>query len=108
MSTASLRRDHDLIEKVIKAMESTIQLLNDGPGSLTIGFEKDSEANGKAEGNIKGTYGQKKSTGKKRDFLGIDKNDLSDILKNFPIDDKEERARRVAEIEQALAQSQVS
>ena len=30
MSTASLRRDHDLIEKVIKAMESTIQLLVDG------------------------------------------------------------------------------
>jgi hemerythrin-like domain-containing protein len=30
MSTISLRRDHDLIEKVIKAMESTIQLLNDG------------------------------------------------------------------------------
>ncbi|QLH03561.1 cation-binding protein [Nitrosopumilus cobalaminigenes] len=29
MSTASLRRDHELIEKVIKAMESTIQLLND-------------------------------------------------------------------------------
>jgi len=30
MSTASLRHDHELIEKVIKAMESTIQLLNDG------------------------------------------------------------------------------
>ena len=30
MSTASLRRDHDLIEKVIRAMESTIQLLSDG------------------------------------------------------------------------------
>ncbi|MHA7648137.1 hemerythrin domain-containing protein [Nitrosopumilus sp. S4] len=30
MSTASLRRDHELIEKVIKAMESTIQLLIDG------------------------------------------------------------------------------
>ena len=29
MSTASLRRDHDLIEKVIKAMESTVQLLKD-------------------------------------------------------------------------------
>jgi hemerythrin-like domain-containing protein len=27
MSTASLRKDHELIEKVIKAMESTIQLL---------------------------------------------------------------------------------
>jgi len=30
MSTASLRRDHDLIEKVIKAMEVTIQLLESG------------------------------------------------------------------------------
>ena len=30
MSTASLRRDHELIEKVIKAMEATIQLLNEG------------------------------------------------------------------------------
>ena len=30
MSTASLRRDHDLIEKVIKSMETTIQLLTNG------------------------------------------------------------------------------
>ena len=30
MSTASLRRDHDLIEKVTRAMQSTIQLLKDG------------------------------------------------------------------------------
>ena len=30
MSTTSLRRDHELIEKVIKAMEATIQLLNEG------------------------------------------------------------------------------
>ncbi|AJM91659.1 MULTISPECIES: hemerythrin domain-containing protein [Nitrosopumilus] len=29
MSTTSLRRDHDLIEKVIKAMDATIQLLNE-------------------------------------------------------------------------------
>ena len=30
MSTASLRRDHDLIEKVIKSMEATLQLLQNG------------------------------------------------------------------------------
>ena len=30
MSTTSLRRDHELIEKVIKSMEATLQLLNDG------------------------------------------------------------------------------
>lgn len=30
MSTTSLRRDHDLIEKVVKSMETTIQLLESG------------------------------------------------------------------------------
>ena len=30
MSTTSLRKDHELIEKVIKAMQSTIELLNNG------------------------------------------------------------------------------
>ncbi len=30
MSTMSLRRDHDLIEKVIKSIETTIQLLESG------------------------------------------------------------------------------
>jgi len=30
VSTASLRRDHDLIEKVIKSMETTVQLLESG------------------------------------------------------------------------------
>lgn len=46
MSTASLRRDHDLIEKVLRAMEATIQLLKDGKKipetilSQTIDFTK--------------------------------------------------------------------
>ena len=30
MSTASLRRDHDLIEKVIKSMSTTVQMLKEG------------------------------------------------------------------------------
>ncbi len=30
MSTTSLRRDHDLIDKVIKSMETTIKLLESG------------------------------------------------------------------------------
>lgn len=30
MSTTSLRRDHELIEKVIKSMDATVQLLSDG------------------------------------------------------------------------------
>ncbi len=30
MSTASLRKDHDLIEKVIKSMQTTVGLLQEG------------------------------------------------------------------------------
>lgn len=39
MSTASLRKDHDLIEKVIKSMEATLQLLQNGktiPGAILL------------------------------------------------------------------------
>ena len=39
MSTASLRRDHDLIEKVVKSMETTVSLLREGktiPESILI------------------------------------------------------------------------
>jgi len=53
---------------------SSITLLESTTGSITIGFPKDDvDLNGKAEGNIKGTYGQSSPIpGKKRDFLGID------------------------------------
>lgn len=39
MSTESLRKDHDLIEKVVKSMEVTLQLLKNGktiPGSILL------------------------------------------------------------------------
>ena len=61
VSTASLRRDHDLIEKVVKAMGSTIQLLSDGkqiPESIllpVIDFSKnftDACHHGKEEGSL--------------------------------------------------------
>lgn len=54
-------------------MLNSIKLLSHKRGQLLIGFDKsDSDLNGKAEGNIRGTYGQKTPIpGKKRDFLGI-------------------------------------
>jgi hypothetical protein len=67
-------------------MLNALTLLNHSSGELTIGIPKDDEVNNaKAEGNIKGTYGQKKPIkGKKRDFMGISKTALDDITEKYP------------------------
>ena len=67
-------------------MLNSITLLNHKSGEITIGYEKgDDLNNAKAEGNIKGTYGQKKPIpGKKRDFLGISKTELKEITDKYP------------------------
>ena len=56
-----------------------IKLLNHKSGEITVGFDKDDELNGRAEGNIKGTYGQSVPVTKPRDFLGITKGDLEGL-----------------------------
>jgi len=67
-------------------MLGALTLLNHKSGSITIGYTKDDEFNNaKAEGNIKGTYGQKKPIkGKKRDFLGISNSELKEITDKYP------------------------
>jgi hypothetical protein len=64
-------------------MLAALQLLRDNGDSLVIGFDKNTDENDRAEGNILGTYGQAKSTGKKRDFLGLPKTILESIIKDF-------------------------
>jgi hypothetical protein len=50
--------------------------------TFTIQIEMaDQYNNDKAHGNINGTYGQKKSTGKRRDFLGLPNDDVVKIVK---------------------------
>jgi len=61
-------------------MLSDLKLLSHKNGELTIGFEKGSESNGKAEGNIKGTYGQPKPVQAPRDFLGISTEEVSALM----------------------------
>ena len=61
-------------------MLSDLKLLSHKNGELTIGFEKGSKSNGKAEGNIKGTYGQPKPVQAPRDFLGISQEELDVLL----------------------------
>lgn len=83
-----------------------LQVLSHKNGEVIIGYDKsDDELNGKAEGNILGTYGQSEPIpGKKRDFLGITKKDLNGLLDaqeseeiTLNDDDIDAIARRAAE-----------
>lgn len=64
-----------------------LTLLDHRDGRIRIGFEKGSQENGIADGNIRGTYGHSKQVGPKRDFLGITKSDLARILDRFTPED---------------------
>lgn len=62
-------------------MLAALTLLKDQEGKIKVGFEKGSEENGKADGNIRGTYGSDTPNKKKaRPFLGISQQELKNIL----------------------------
>jgi hypothetical protein len=72
-------------------MLSDLKLLSHKKGEVIIGYEKGSLSNGKADGNIRGTYGKPFPVTKGRDFLGISQEEL-EILEDtitalIPTDD---------------------
>jgi hypothetical protein len=79
-------------------MLGALDVLKTSKGAVTIGYENGSPENAKADGNIRGTYGNSKSVGPKRDFLGIHPSDLELILEKYPLDDSEERDGRVTAV----------
>lgn len=71
-------------------MLAAIKLINHAPGKITVGFDNGTEENAKAEGNILGTYGRPSPIrGKKRDFLGIEKTKLRELLEFVTDGEKE-------------------
>lgn len=70
-------------------MHANLQVLKTYSNYITIGYDKDYQGMGKVEGNRKGTYGNKKPVTKARDFLGITKNSLNQILKEFKRDERQ-------------------
>lgn len=63
-------------------MLAALQVLKQDGNKLTIGFERWTEENAIADGNIRGTYGQQKANPfNSRDFLGISNTELIDIVK---------------------------
>lgn len=77
-------------------MLNSIDLLEDTDGQLTIGISSDDPDHGKAEGNIRGSYGKPTgSRAKARDFLALSKGEVDRILKKFPLKDDERRQKAV-------------
>ena len=65
-------------------MVNNIDILSTAPGRLTYGFERGSDENAKADGNIRGTYGTSTPDSKKaRDFLTLGDSDKAEIDKRF-------------------------
>lgn len=61
-----------------------LDVLNHRPGEVTIGYRKsDREENARAEGNILGSYGGSPNPKKARNFLGISKADLQEIIDQY-------------------------
>jgi hypothetical protein len=61
-------------------MLEALKVLSHKSGEITVGFARGDELNGRAEGNIKGTYGQQEKVAPARDFLGIAKKDVAGLV----------------------------
>lgn len=83
-------------------MLAALKVLDIKSSKVIIGYEAGTEENAKAEGNILGTYGQKKPTGKARDFLGITTKALTDeILRRYPLDKPSQLKKRTEAVIQS-------
>jgi hypothetical protein len=60
-----------------------LDVLSHKKGSVVIGYEKGSEENDRAEGNILGSYGGSPNPRRARNFLGISDADLATILEKY-------------------------
>lgn len=76
-------------------MLNLLSLVDHGKGKITIGYEAGDPINGRVEGNRLGTYGNSTPVTRPRDFLGITKKDLTEILRKYPLRSEEKRQERV-------------
>lgn len=74
-STVNLKLSGDMLD--------AMDLLRHKKGEITIGFERGTDENGKAEGNILGSYGGSPNSAKARNFLGVTRKELKAIVGDF-------------------------
>ena len=61
-------------------MLAELSLLDYGLGFILVGYATDNDEAAKAHGNVTGEYGQSKSTGKNRPFIGVPSKQLERII----------------------------
>ncbi len=74
-----------------------LDVLSNEPGKIVIGWEKGSNENAIADGNIRGTYGHDHSVGPKRNILGITEGELTRILNQYPLESPDELDQSIQE-----------
>lgn len=77
-------------------MLANLDLVKDKKNELVLGYDDGSDQAGKAEGNQIGSYGGSPSEKRARKFLGINNEDLKNILKKYPIDSVKAESRAKA------------
>lgn len=81
------RSDVDL--KLSGDMLDALKVLKIGRDYIDIGFDGRTTQDKKAEGNILGSYGKSPNSSKARDFLGLPKSQINEILADFELDEQE-------------------
>lgn len=81
------RSDVDL--KLSGAMLDALKILKIGRDYIDIGYDGRTNQDKKAEGNILGSYGKLPNASKARDFLGLPKSQINEILAEFEMDQQE-------------------
>ena len=61
-------------------MLNAMEVISTKKGEVTIGYKQGNDQNGKAEGNIIGSYGKSPNKKKARPFIGITQKDLLELL----------------------------
>lgn len=89
-------------------MLEELSVLNQSKGKVKIGFDEGSDSAGKAEGNIRGTYGNASPIpGKARPFLDLTQKEIAAILAKYPLKDREAREERTQTVLESKLASQV-
>lgn len=76
-------------------MLAAMDIISVNSNSITVGYDPSSSEADRAEGNIRGTYGQQTGSKKKaRDFLGIKPEILKSIVeRKFPLNNEKKREK---------------
>lgn len=77
-------------------MLDSLQVLSAKKGQVTIGFEEGDKINGRAEGNITGSYGKEANPDKARNFMELSDEEISKVIKKSDISTTAKEARKIA------------